>query len=625
MSQPMRSLNQISSTRRIPAVAVGLLLLATCLRPVMSYSAQEAGEAAAKKESPATTTPAEATAASEAEAKSEKPADNAVADPEKPASVSETPAAAPDQPKKEPPPIPLELQPYRVRISVAFDDHASFSAQFRQDVLAELTTWVDRTYSEMWQAEIEANEWLLPANVDGLSRLTWPQVDAQLANPALDKAFVVCVSVHGGVIRLSGREWDRMTQQLSVRNERIVGDRRAVASELGLVLRDLFHPLLLIEKLEGKLATVRVRAGEFPAGDPAADQLAEGSFFQPVLLYFNKQHEVQKTQLIPWSYLAVESSSRAVGKCSIQTSLRVPLGKNTKRLESWAIGVRPTLRETRFRITPHNNPTKPLIGYQVTVFEKRMVPAPQDAPPAAAADKSSETKADAAKDAEGKSADEKPAEEKKVDEPPPLVAQLNKLHELVTDRRGQVIVPFDSDRQLIWLYVSSGGNLVGRFPYIPGLAPVITAELPDDSLRLLLESQLELLRADFIDTVAKRALLLARAKASAKSADWPRFEETLADLERQPTARLFGTQLDAIKVSTAKKAQEKKDRSLERRIDRLCKETAELIEQHLNVDKLKEQHDELVELRKVEQEAAAAESDTTKPRANVPKRAPTAK
>ncbi len=491
------------------------------------------------------------------------------------------------------PPTPMELQPYRVRISVAFDEHPSLTARTRHEVLTELTTWIDRTFGEMWIAAVEENRWLAPENEDGLSRLTWGALEAQLADKELDKAFVVCVSGHGSVLRVCGREWDRMTQQLSVRQERIVGDRRALTNELGDVIRNLFRPLVLIESVEGGVGKVRVRAGEFPSGDPSVEQLAKGNYFQPLLRYFNKDREVTQVQMIPWSYLLMESSDRARGECSIHTGLRLPLGKNSKRVESWAIGVRPAFNETRIRLTPHNNPTKPLIGYQVNVYERQMVPAPQ-APP------------EVAKAAEAKKSDEA---EEAVPKPagPQFITQFNKVLELVTDRRGRVTVPLNPEKPLIWLYVSSGGNLLGRFPFIPGVVPTTTAELPDDSLRLQIESQLELLRAELIDSVARRALLIARAKGAAKTSDWTRFNETLADLDRQPKANHFQTLLDAIKAAMLKKAQAKKDKGLEKKIDKLCGDSAQLISRYLSDERIKEQRDELAELKKADDEANANE------------------
>ena len=498
-----------------------------------------------------------------------------------------------EKPAEAPPPIPMELQSYRVRISVAFDEHPSLTPRARQETIAELATWIDRTFGEMWIAVVEENRWLTPENEDGLSRLTWGSLEAQLADKELDKAFVVCVSGHGSVLRVCGREWDRMTQQLSVRQERIVGDRRALTNELGDVIRNLFRPLVLIESAEGGVGKVRVRAGEFPSGDPSVEQLAKGNYFQPLLRYFNKDREVTQVQMIPWSYLLMESSDRARGECSIHTGLRLPLGKNSKRVESWAIGVRPAFNETRIRLTPHNNPTKPLIGYQVNVYERQMVPAPQ-APP------------EVAKAAEARKSDEA---EESVPKPasPQFVTQFNKVLELITDRRGRVTVPLNPEKPLIWLYVSSGGNLLGRFPFIPGVVSTTTAELPDDSLRLQIESQLELLRAELIDSVARRALMIARAKGAAKAGDWTRFNETLADLDRQPRANHFQTLLDAVKAAMLKKAQAKKDKNLEKKIDKLCGDSAQLISRHLSDERIKEQRDELAELKKADDEVTANE------------------
>ena len=183
--------------------------------------------------------------------------------PAAPADAEATKVTITEKPAEPPPaPPPMELQPYRVRISVAFEEHPMLTARTRQDVLSGLTTWIDRTFGDMWIATIEENHWLTPENEEGLSRLTSSSIDAQLADNELDKAFVVSVSGSGSVLRVCGREWDRMTQQVSVRQERIVADRRALTDELGLVIRNLFRPLVLVESAGAGTCKVRVRAGE---------------------------------------------------------------------------------------------------------------------------------------------------------------------------------------------------------------------------------------------------------------------------------------------------------------------------------------------------------------------------
>lgn len=554
--------------------------------------------------------------------------ENAVAAEQAPAADKEasSPLAKVAKPAKpvEPPPTPIELQPYRVRVSVAFDEHATLTPTFRHEVLRDLASLLDRTFGEMWQTTVDENPWLTPPNEEGLARLSPARVEAELDGKQFDKAFVVTMSLQGGTFRLVGSEWDRMIQQLSVRRERQTIDRRALTNELGLLIQDLFRPLLLIEGSEAGVARVRLRAGEFPTPDPSAKQLAKGAFFQPVLRFFNKQKEQTSLQMVPWTFLQVETEDRAIGTCSIHTALRVTLGKNSKRSESWAIGLKPAYDSTRLRITPHNNPTKALIGYQVNIFERAMVPAP---PPAEVVAKPTDAKEAAESKPSADSKDSKPEATPTKPAEPQLVPQFNKLVELITDRRGQVVVPVDPQRPLIWMYVSSGGSILGRFPFIPGTQPSLVAELPDDSFRLHLESRLELLRAELIDSVARRSLVIARAKNAAKAADWAQFDEAMKEFDRQPNAKQFHATLDSIKVSAARKV-DKKDKNFDKRVARLTKDTTELIDRVAADDRIKEQRNDLVELKSGEQDAAAGGGATAtpgRPRTPAPIRTPAPK
>ena len=56
-----------------------------------------------------------------------------------------------------------------------------------------------------------------------------------------------------------------------------------------------------------------------------------------------------------------------------------------------------------------------------------------------------------------------------------------------------------------------------------------------------------------------------------------------------------------------KKAQAKKDKNLEKKIDKLCGDSAQLIARHLSDEKIKEQREELLELKRSEDEANANE------------------
>ncbi|HTI50423.1 MAG TPA: hypothetical protein VL475_05710, partial [Planctomycetaceae bacterium] len=133
-------------------------------------------------------------------------------------SIASLPA---DEPK--PPPsveIPLELQPYRVRVEILFGVSAEFSGSFRKAVLQDLSDALDRSASALWQVEVREDQRSRPAGFEPLHRLTATQISAQYAASELDKLFLLSVAPAGGGFRIAGREWDAMTIQLGPIEER---------------------------------------------------------------------------------------------------------------------------------------------------------------------------------------------------------------------------------------------------------------------------------------------------------------------------------------------------------------------------------------------------------------------
>ena len=55
-------------------------------------------------------------------------------------------------------------------------------------------------------------------------------------------------------------------------------------------------------------------------------------------------------------------------------------------------------------------------------------------------------------------------------------------------------------------------------------------ELPDDTLRLEIEGSIATLQAELVDAVARRAVLMALAKARAKSEQWEAVAATIKQL-----------------------------------------------------------------------------------------------
>ena len=75
---------------------------------------------------------------------------------------------------------------------------------------------------------------------------------------------------------------------------------------------------------------------------------------------------------------------------------------------------------------------------------------------------------------------------------------------LVSDRNGDVVIEARKGHPTFWIRVYSGASLLARVPYAPGLIPFDTIELPDDSIRLAVEGEIQLLADELIDAIAAR-------------------------------------------------------------------------------------------------------------------------
>jgi hypothetical protein len=185
-----------------------------------------------------------------------------------------------------------------------------------------------------------------------------------------------------------------------------------------------------------------------------------------------------------------------------------------------------------------------------------------------------------------------------------------RLPRLVADRNGLVVVNSSvaPAGQPVWLYVRSGQALLARVPFVPGVQSVETLELPDDTLRLETEGRVALLQAELVDAVARRAVLLAQAKGRAKTQDWDGVSEAFRQIDGMRKAPSFTVDINAIRIPALKLAKARRDRTTAARIEKLCEETLELVNNYLDEDKVKEVRDELAEMHQLARDETAAEA-----------------
>jgi hypothetical protein len=471
---------------------------------------------------------------------------------------------------------PLELQPYRVRIEVAFASRAALSLPRRTTVLAELEQGLDRTVGDMWQATLSEDHSLGAAVGPGLQRLREDALRSEYAPAGFDKVYRLTVEAAGAGFRAAGREWDGATGQLGPTCRRGCGDPREISAMLLALLRDLFRPVTTIEQPKRGPLTLHARAGALTPRDETWRPLTEGALYEVYYRYLNKEHAVERIQQVPWTYLAVSDASAGTAAGRVISGLRAPLTARRRRVEVMGLAVRRNSPVTRLQLVTLLPTRRPLGGVEVEVSTDD----PQQA--------DDETKTTA-----------RPGDR------------------YVSDRNGMVTLGAEVQAApgMVWLLVRSGQNLLARVPFVAGVRELEVMELPDDTLRLEIEGRLAQLQSELVDVVARRAVLASLARHRAKARDWPRAEESLRQLTAQKDASEFLADLNAIRLPGLQAARARKDRATELRAAKLCDELAGLIKQYLDDDKLKQVREEVAEFRAIAAEESAAERQFQRGRA----------
>lgn len=444
-----------------------------------------------------------------------------------------------------------ELTPYCVRISLTFARDPLLSREFRRDVAESTAELLERSYGLMWEYEIVEERLAWPPDRDGLARLSEDDMQRRFGQSGIDKVFTLTISTDGPRYALCCREWDAAIEQLGSIQSATTYQRRNIAQAAFELIGSSFQPLLTVDEVWQDSVRLRLRGGEFPAGDAELAQLREGDLVLPFFRYLNREGAVRRIQVVPWTYLRVRQVERGRVDCALISGLRYPLGTGRTRLvQIMGMRRRPRHQATQLRLVSQADPPVPLVAFQVRAVRKTF------------------------------STDE----------------AIGEALQRVTDRGGTVRLPANSEQPLMWIYVSSGDALLARVPFVAGMAKSATFRLPDDSVRLRVEGEIEMLKGRLVDVVARRTALMARIRRLASGRDRQSVADRLTELDRLPDARDFQLQLTAIRVPALEQARRQGNRVAASRIEKLCNDASTLIERFLDADKVRALKEEIQEL-----------------------------
>ena len=441
-------------------------------------------------------------------------------------------------------------QPYNVHLMVAFDS-TRFDRPRSEVLLNEIQSVANRSVGQVWRLSIAETQHVFPVSERSLRQFNQlPQSVFELA-PVPDVCFLATVEPIPAGVQIAVRSWQPELRLKSEVASVELADLRDVPESLVGLCSTLFRPTALIEQVEGQSVRMRLHSGELRAADPAFTQLKKQDLLIPMLIFRDKSLNVERVQVIPWTYVSVDEVDGLTVSGTVQSGLKLPLnGKRRNRVDTLFVTARPQFPSTQIQLLTQSASPIVLSGHRIEVRSEPTQPRPL-------------------KDGHG-------------DHLPQTL-----LVELLTDRRGQTNVTPVPDVPLVWLFVYSGDQLLARVPVIPGLESHMKLQVPDDATRLMAEADLQMLQGEVVDAVALRNTAFATIRAAAKRDDWKTVNQKIALLKARPDTASLSDRLNAVRVVAVAAAKRRKDRATEVRINRICDDTAVLIRAHLSEEKVR--------------------------------------
>ncbi len=415
--------------------------------------------------------------------------------------------------------------PYRVRVLLALEPAAEFADPFPQRLADVLGERLESVVGAVWEADVEAAEGPLRSEVlAGLEGLD----AAKLAEryPEGDKLLLVAVSGDLGGYSVAARDLDLRTQRLGTPVRHRAGEPAKLRDVALDALWAAFAPVARIQRVEQRDVVLLPRAGALPFRDPTLAAVEAGDVFRPLIRHNDRDGSLRAVAEIPWSYLNVLQASGWTVNCRIHSGLRTPLsGRRRGRVEQLALKVLPPGEPTRLALRPRTGPDEFLAGFAVYAY------APDS----------------------------------------PETTLLGH-----TDEAGSIVVPPD-DGPLRILLVRSGGVFLARLPIVPGAPPEQTAEVANDNQRLMAEGVIRGIQERLVDQVARREVLVARARARLEAGDIDEAVRLVRELERLGTREDF-----ARLVENERQRIFSADPLVQRQIEAMFRETREMAAAHLD-------------------------------------------
>ncbi|MBB76826.1 MAG: hypothetical protein CMJ75_20160 [Planctomycetaceae bacterium] len=499
-----------------------------------------------------------------------------------------------------------DYSPYRIRVLLAVEETSRLTARRTEHVARTLPerarVWAGPTlklFVSKAPAQLHADALYHMDQItdDQIAEhwIKWNKDDETVEELSGDKVILVSIRDTRNMFHIQARELDCRTRFWGPIINRLIAHPLQVAHEAFAALADAFAPLARIERIEGKAAFCRVRAGGLiQGGESSPIAISRGDVLRPMYRRNNREGQPILLQAIPWTFLHVASSSGTLLNCNVHTGIRSPLrGRSTSRTQRYGLGIRPVHTRTQLQLTSTNDTAQTLTGYDI--YSKDPVLAAADAPP--------------------------------TNQPKTLPPYFGR-----SDWRGIVDIP-KGKIPLRIIYVKNGNNLLARLPIVPGLEELQIAEMRNDDPRLLAEDYTRQIHARVIGLVTARQLIVARVEQRIRDEKLDEAKTLVEELRQLATRDDIATMIEDYqnRVATeidrfpATKSRSRQDlNNTQGKIDRLFGNVRALLDQFLDPN-LVEDLEQKIATGDLGGSAETSSENTTEPEATQESTAPATK
>ncbi|MCS7303962.1 MAG: hypothetical protein NZ602_02480 [Thermoguttaceae bacterium] len=417
-----------------------------------------------------------------------------------------------------------EVTAYRVHLLVAVEPGPTWPDDQNERLAYHLATQSQTYIGALWEVRAEAAPPALArkmlADLENLQ-----EEDLPAGWQKEDKLLLVAVRASAGAYQIKAREWDVRTRLFGAVASAMVVQPAKLGQVALHTLIEAFCPLARIDRPKQGQALLRPRGMALPRPPGSPQWIKPGTILRPVLRKSDRQGNPISIKPVDWTYLVVQRLSPQGLECRVYSALAASLAERRRgRIEMLALVVLPRQRPTVLVLADRNEPTKPLVGYEVFSYN-------------------------------------------------PNQPELHALGR--TDLRGQVLIPPSADG-LRMLLVARGGTPMARFPVVPGLQERLQLLLPKDSPRLAAEAFFRGFQESLLDLVAQREILLARMQLRLQKGQLEQAALLLEELEQLRRDR----DALAVQLTQQEKTLTTNDPELRSKIEALWSQARQLLAQH---------------------------------------------